>query len=230
MSRVNLFWTQFLLHIFTTTYSEFLSQEEIELRVKFYIDNKSSVTPEIFYKNVLFNISTLPFTRVIIGYKLKFLMGDYKQLFINPTTEEFDNNEYLTQHEKDEINNVILKFCILLNHHSEKNINKIHGDMNVREFEHLLIEIKDVYNIPEIKYQESYIFRHGLNKYIVSFTQLMYMVAFNQNIFNGQALSDEFRDVIISDFTFNVHVVESLKKTYPSGIPLKYVRSHNLFA
>lgn len=230
MSRVDLFWTNFLKHIFTKTYSEFLSEEEINSRVKYYVDNKNVVTPEVFYKNILFNISSLPFTRVIIGYKLKFLTGDYKQLFQNPTTEEFDNNPYLTQFQKEEINSVIMRFCILLNHHSEKNINKIYGEMNIESFEHLIPELKDVYNIPEIKFQESYIFRHGANKYIVSFTQLMYMVAFNQNIFNSEPLSEEFKNHIMDDFSFNVHLLESLKTSYPCGIPLSYVKSYNLFA
>lgn len=226
MSAINNFWKKFLYKIFDETYSDFLTHEEINSRVDWYVNNLTKIKPEIFYKNVLFNMNSLHLSKLIISYKIKFLTEDYQELFKNPQIDEIDFNGKIDPTYKSIIEKAIMNFCIGLNHHSEVCIN------NGRNFLDLNISLSEVYHdfdLPIINYHQPYLITDGFNSHYVNFTQLIYIVAFNQNIFTGDHPSDEFVKNIKNIFPNNVDLMDSLKHTWSMGIPLKYVNCGKIF-
>lgn len=226
MSKVDNFWKNFLTIVLTKTYHEFLSHDEISTRVEWMVKNKSTITPNLFYKNVLFNMNNLPISKIAIGYKLAFLTKDWQKLFTNPQTEEIDCNSNLSNENHININKLIQNYCICLNHHSELVIN---NGANIDDIEKSILDVTDHFEIPQLKYLPSTIVNCGLNNYVISFSQLLYMAAFNQNPYTGMPINKDFYDFIIENYEFNVNVMKSLQSSWNTGIPLNYVKSYNIF-
>lgn len=226
MSKVDKFWINFLKTILTDTYHQFLPESEIESRVQWIVKNKQNVTPELFYKNVLYNMNKLPISKIAIGYKLAFLTNDYQRLFANPQTEEIDNNSLLSAEDRANINKLIKNFCIALNHHSERVIN---NGADINDLETSIADLKLHFGIPQLEYLPSTIVNCGINSYIVTFSQLLYMAAFNQNPYTGMPVSLEFSDYVNTQYGFNVNAMKALQTSWPTGIPLNYVKSYELF-
>lgn len=208
------------------TFSDVLSETEINERVNWIHENLRNVTPEVLYKNLVYMMNLTPFSKMIIGYKIKFLTEDYKQLFFNPITEEFDGNLEIVESERIEIFKTINNLCLALNDHSERCILL---DRNFDDYQTTFDEIGTVFDIPSNKNSMNVIFSDGHNIYNITFTQLMYMISFNQNIFTGEPLDDENREHIIQIYTFNKMLMDKVKQKFTTGIKLSYVNSKRLF-
>lgn len=231
MSKVENIWRKFLKSVITDTFSEFLDQKQIDERVDWIISKIHSVTPEVLFKNVLFMMNNNALSEIAVGYKLHFLLDDYKELFINPSSEEFDNNDNLSTSDKDLINMLIENFTIAINHHIELLINK-HKEETSEDITNLILVVNQLsnhYKLPRYETMSSQYIQDGVLLYRMSFGQILYMVAFNQNPFSNTPCSNDISIVIRDRYPYRLATMETLKKTWPAGIPLKYVKSTNIF-
>lgn len=231
MSRVENIWKKFLRDVITNTFSEFLNQEQINERVEWIITKIHSVTSEVLFKNILYMMNNNALSEIAVGYKLHFLIDDYKELFMNPTTEEFDNNSDLSTDDKEIINLLIENFTIAINHHIELLINRT-TDETPEDITNLIMVVKELsnyYKLPRYETMSSQYIQDGSLLYRMSFGQILYMVAFNQNPFLGSPCDKDISVTIRERYPYRLAAMETLKKTWPAGIPLKYVKSTNIF-
>ena len=198
MSKVENIWRKFLKSVITDTFSEFLDQKQIDERVDWIISKIHSVIPEVLFKNVLFMMNNNALSEIAVGYKLHFLLDDYKELFINPSSEEFDNNDNLSTSDKDLINMLIENFTIAINHHIELLINK-HKEETSEDITNLILVVNQLsnhYKLPRYETMSSQYIQDGVLLYRMSFGQILYMVAFNQNPFSNTPCSNDISIVI----------------------------------
>ena len=100
MTGVSKIWKNFLTSVISETFGDFIDSKEIENRSTWILSKINSIAPELLFKNLLYMMNNNPVSKMAIGYKLRFLEDDYKEVFINPFTEEFDNNDSLKIEDK----------------------------------------------------------------------------------------------------------------------------------
>ena len=226
MSALNKIWNDFLISVLTDTFSEFLDQSVINERVNWMINRMHSIEPEKLFKNVLFMMNNNPLSKMAVGYKIRFLEDDYQTVFNDPYTEEFDRNDSLDTNDKKLVSDLLDNFGITVNHHVEL---IIAGSAIVNDLSESIKQLSTYYNLPNLEIIDSKMIREGDLVYFMEFGQILYMVAFNQNPLNGEPCSDITQELIRNKFPRRVQAMETLKIRWPTGIPLKYVKSSNLF-
>lgn len=206
------------------TFSEFITEKEIDIRVKWIVDNLNNFKPEKLYKSIIYSMNDTFISKMIVGFKLHFILDDYQKLFIDPKSEEIDLNENLEN--KDELNNIIMKFSTVINHHMDLAVTSNGDILNIlpalKEMSNIL-KIKQYDNMPET------LIRDGDIIYEMTFNQLLYCAAFNQNPFTGLPCDQKIIDDVSIKYKHRYDAMLSLKNNYQSGIPLKYVKSCNIF-
>jgi len=225
MSRVDLFWKEFLTKILYKTYKNLLNNSEINEILDFLIQNMYTIDPLNLYKNVLYNISYFKINRYTILYRIKFMSGDYRNIINNPTIVEYKINE---------LDNYINKYCIFLNHFTETYINKNLKIENIENaFESILKhdDIRIIYDIPNLI--ETVSVQYKYNNFIstITLSEFIYMIVFNQDIISSSPMNDILIKNIKSDINYKtiIEYMEFLKLQYTEGIPLNYVRSSSIF-
>lgn len=229
MPEVEKIWKKFLTSIITNTFNEFISTTEIENRVDWIISKMIKVNPNKLFKNLLYMMNNNALSQMAIGYKLHFILDDYQALFMEPYTEEFDRNEFLSAEDSKIIPELIENFSLAINHHIELMIygkNENHEDLDLIN---IVKELSQHYSFPSYQILESKIIQDGDFVYKMDFGQILYMVAFNQNPFTGNPCDPNVAKSIREHYYHRLLAMETLKKSWPSGIPLKYVKSGNIF-
>lgn len=226
MSSLNKMWSNFLRSVLTNTFREFLNESMINERVNWIVDNIKSITPEKLFRNILYMMNNNPISKMAIGYKIRFLEDDYRVVFNDPFTEEFDRNGSLGGSDLELISDLLKRFEIVVNHHVEL---IIAGRSQLNDLSQSINELSNYYKIPDLETIEFKMIREGDLIYFMEFGQILYMVAFNQNPINGKECSDEIQSNIRENFPKRVHAMETLKERWPTGIDLKYVKSSSIF-
>ena len=226
MSLIDEIWKQFLKDILTNTFSEFLSESEIEQRVNWIVSNLHDFKPFCLYKSILYSMNNTAISKMAVGFKLHFILDDYQKLFIEPYTEEIDKNQSLSTDDKAMLDNIILNFCKVINHHIEKVIN---GENRVEDIDITVKEVSKFLEMPSYDHLKSSFIKDGNIVHYMTFSQLLYCTAFNQNPFTGLPCSNQVKSYISSMYHNRVQMMLCLKDTWSTGIPLQYVRSVNIF-
>ena len=125
----------------------------------------------------------------------------------------------------DKFNNIITNFSMLLNHYIDL---KLIDDL--RSFNEILNDHSELLILPKMIMNNEFIIKSNSLLYIITFNQLLYFIVFNQNPFNGSEIcSFTYKEYAEKYFNNRLKMMEVLKKEWPEGIPLKYVRSIKLF-
>lgn len=225
MTGVSKIWKNFLTSVISETFGDFIDSKEIENRSTWILSKINSIAPELLFKNLLYMMNNNPVSKMAIGYKLRFLEDDYKEVFINPFTEEFDNNDSLKIEDKELLNELIENLMISINHHIEM---LIVGSENTNLLD-TIKELSSHYNIPNIESHNDKMIRESNLIYFMSSGQFLYMAVFNQNPFSGLPCSTSNLNMIKTKFPYNFKAMEMLKIRWSTGIPLKYVLCRKLF-
>ena len=130
----------FISEIFTKTYGEIISSQQINERMKFLEDNLSNLSPLSIMKTILYSDTDNEIGKLALDFRLRFITSDYQNVITSSESYELDNFPGLLG---DELRREIKETCIVINHFllkihlSKKNckncIIKLH-----KEFEHLL--------------------------------------------------------------------------------------------
>lgn len=226
MSQIDKVWKEFLSSVITDTFDEFLSSEEVESRVTWILSKLYSISAEKLFKNVLFMMNNNSLSRIAIGYKLHFLEDNWQDLFNEPYSEEFDKNDSLNSEDKKLLDEFIENFSIAINHHVEL---VIAGNNVVKNLFDAIKQLSQFYKLPNYEKMESMYVVDGDLVYNMEFGQILYMVAFDQNPFTGLPCNSDIPKMIKEKYPHRLATMESLKKTWPTGISLKYVKSNKIF-
>lgn len=231
MPEVAKIWFDFLSSVLVKTFGDFLSQEEIVSRCNWIISVLTLLDPDIVYKNILYMMNGNSLSEIAIGYKLHFILDDYKELFKAPYSEEFDKNPNISESDKKILNEFIHNFSKAINHHIEllihdSDYNPVSSISNIFE---TVKELSKYYNLPKYEAMQSMYIRDGNMAYKMDIGQILYMVSFNQNPFTSKPCSEELELTIRTSYSNRLSMMDALKASYPTGIPLKYVISKKLF-
>ena len=228
MSKVDRIWNNFFKSIMTSTFSEFLTQDQINERANWMITEYKKIKPHYLYKNIVYMLNNNAISEMAVGYKLHFLQDNYKELFMNPYSEEFDRNDTLIESDKKLLNSIIHNFSIAINHHVEINLNS--SDLNISiDISEIVKELGEFLGIPRYESINEMYIKSGDLLYRMTFGQVLYMVAFNQNPFNGEQCPNEISEIIELHHRHRLDAMRTLKNVWPTGIQLKYVQSSNIF-
>lgn len=230
MSEVKKVWEKFLTMIIKNTFGEFIDDEEIKKRVNLIYSKIYTIEPEKLYKNLLYIMNNNSLSEIAIGYKIHFLLDvNYEDLFMNPYSEEFDKNSSLTNNDKELIEKFISNFSIIVNHHIELMIHNQIVDGELNSLNMAILQLSDFYEIPKADKIKPMLVKNGIFSYTMNFSQILYTVAFDKNPFSGEGCDEILSTFIREKYPHRLIAMESLKETWPSGIPLEYVRSYRLF-
>lgn len=229
MSRLQIIWKNFLTTIISNTFNEFLSSEQIEERVNWIMSIIHTINPDKLYKNLLFIMNNNSLSEIAIGYKIHFLLDDdYRVLFMDPYSEEFDKNPNLIESDKNILDEYIHNMMIVINHHIEMMI--INGnDEKTDDLNKAILELSTSNKLPFHQKIPSKLVKDGIFTYRMSFGQLLYTVAFNQNPFSCNNCDENLITNITESYSHRLEAMKALKVTWPTGIPLKYVKSTKIF-
>lgn len=228
LNKVDTIWSNFFRNIILNTFTEFLSIEQINERVTWIISQYKKIKPHLLFKNIIYMLNNNEISKMAIGYKLHFLIDDYKSLFLNPYSEEYDMNETLIESDKILLDKIIENFSFVINHHIEKNLNK--NDSNISlDLSEVIDELSNFLQFPKYELLGEMYVKCGNLVYRMSFSQILYMVAFNQNPFNGEPCPNDIEIIIEQNHKHRLDAMKTLKKTWVTGIPLIYVESYNIF-
>ena len=229
MSALNKIWNDFLISVITDTFGEFIDQSIISERVNWIVSKIYTIKPEKLYKNILYMMNNNPLSKMAIGYKIRFLEDDnWQNVFNDPYTEEFDKNDSLDNNDKKLISDLLNNFEIVVNHHIEL-ILASNIKTNINDLSESIKQLAIYYNLPKLENMDNKMIRNGDLIYFMDFSQILYMVVFNQNPLNSEHCPDETQKTIRDKFPKRVQAMETLKIKWPNGIPLKYVKSSNIF-
>lgn len=225
MSRVDLFWREFLTKIIHKTYKNLLNNNDIDERINFILENMYKIDPLNLYKNVLYNIPYFKINRYTILYRIKFMSTDYINLINNPSSIEYKING---------LDEYVHKYCILLNHFTETFINKKLKIENIElSIENLIKndEITKIYDIPGLVETVNVQYKHDNFISTITLSEFIYMIIFNKDIFNLSTMNEILINNIKSDINYKtiIEYMQFLKSQYPEGIPINYVRSSSIF-
>lgn len=226
MSTLNKVWKEFLISIIKDTFGEFIDSITINERVDWIISKLHSIKPEKLFRNILYMMNNNPISKMAIGYKIRFLEDDYQVVFNDPYTEEFDRNNSLNKEDKKLILDILDNLGIAINHHIELLFINKKSDNNLFES---IKQLSDHYNIPKFESMDNKMIQEGDLVYFMEFSQILYMVAFNQNPFNSEHCSKKTKKLIKDNFPERLQAMETLKERWQTGIPLKYVKSSKIF-
>lgn len=224
-------WRDFVSNLMKETFGEFLTENEINERTDWILSNLNKIQPETLYKNIIYMMSNNAISEIAIGYKLKFMTGDWKELINNPVSEEFDSNENLTPEENQILLDIIDHFGDVINHHIEMLIHdkNYNSQKSITDLLNTFIELNDFYNLP--KYEAMHHMYVHVDSVVYTFDigQILYFAVFDKNPINGEPCPDELKDSVKSMYKSRVMMMEALKKSWPEGIDLKYVQSTKIF-
>jgi len=226
MSTIEKVWKQFLTNILRNTFLEFISQEEINERVNWIVLNLFKINPDSLYKSVLYCMNNNIISKIAIEFKLKFITDDYKTLFQSPSSIEIDGNNYISQKDKLILNAIVNARCLSINHHIELVL--LQGKDLIND-QFAIDEISEYLKIPNYNHLPPTFVKDGHIVHYLTFSQLLYTVAFNQNPFTGMPCSNEIKDYVNKTYPERLKIMQLLKNSWPNGIELKYVRSNNIF-
>lgn len=231
MPEIKKIWNDFLYSIINETFGEFLDEQEIKTRCEWILSNLLTINPDMLYKNILYMLNSNSLSKIAIGYKLHFIIDNYKELFKAPYTEEFDKNKNLSNSDKSVLDDFILKFSKIINHHIEMLIhdNNYNSNSNIDYVKSEIKNLLEHYKLPNHIPMEDMYIRDDNLIYKMSFGQILYMVSFNQNPFNSNVCSEELSLNIRNYYSDRLMMMDSLKTNFPTGIPLKYVLSKRIF-
>jgi hypothetical protein len=231
MPDIQKIWFDFLHCIMIDTFSEFLDNEEIIKRCNWIISKLFEIDPDIIFKNILYMIRFISISEIAIGYKIHFITDDYKVLFNNPYSEEFDKNNSLSKEDKELLNIFIHNFCKTINHHIELLIHdpNYNSKTSIDDLIYTIKEISTFYKLPKFEIMSSMFVKDGYILYKMSIGQILYMVSFNQNPYTSLPCQEELIENIRCNYSHRLNMMDCLKKTWPNGIPLKYVLSNKIF-
>ena len=81
MSKVDRIWNNFFKSIMTSTFSEFLTQDQINERANWMITEYKKIKPHYLYKNIVYMLNNNAISEMAVGYKLHFLQDNYNLHF-----------------------------------------------------------------------------------------------------------------------------------------------------
>lgn len=226
MLQIDKVWKDFLTLVITNTFDEFLTSEEIEKRITWILSQLYNIQAEKLFKNILFMMNNNVLSKMAIGYKLHFLEENWHDLFINPYSEEFDKNDSLSFEDKKLLDEFIENFSMAINHHIEL---VIIGNNTISNLFDTVKELSQFYKLPNYEKLESMYIIDGELVYNMEFGQILYMIAFDQNPYTGLPCAGDIPKIIKDKYPHRVATMESLKKSWPTGVPLKYVKSSKIF-
>lgn len=224
-------WNDFLSKILSETFSEFLNESELDERRAWIMTNITNINPDFLYKNLVYMLSNNSISKIAVGYKLHFLLDDWKTLFNNPYSEEFDRNPNLSEEDKLLLDRTIDQFGSVINHHMELLIHdsKYSYEGSITNLIKVVENLKTFYQLPNYNIMETMYVESNNLIYKLNIGQLLYFTAFNQNPIDGSPCDEIVIENIKYNYQKRFQMMETLKLKWPNGIPLKYVQSTQIF-
>lgn len=231
MPDISTVWRDFITKLLNETFGEFLNESELKERRDWILSNVMTLDPDLLYKNLVYMLSNNAVSEIAVGYKLHFLIDDWKALFLAPYSEEYDKNPNLSEEDKKILTSTVDKFGSVINHHFELLIHK--SDYKPAESITNLIdamtELSGFYNLPDYKRMSDMYVKSNDHMYKFNIGQLLYFVSYNQNPKDGTPCSDMLAKSVKDQYPHRLMMMETLKTVWPTGIPLKYVQSKRIF-
>jgi hypothetical protein len=231
MPDIKKVWFDFLSSILADTFGEFISKEEIVSRCNWIILNLSTFDPDIIYKNILYMMYGNSLSEIAIGYKLHFILDDYKELFKAPYSEEFDRNPNLSESDRIFLKELIHNFSKSINHHIELIIHD--SNYSLSSITNLIDTVKELtkyYKLPNYEAMSTMHIRDNNIIYKMDIGQILYMVSFNQNPITLDPCPKELALTIKNSYPNRLMMMDALKAVYPdSSVIVKYARSKKIF-
>lgn len=224
-------WTDFLSRILSETFGEFLNESEITERRTWIMSNITTINPDILYKNLVYMLSNNSISEIAIGYKLHFLLDDWKALFNAPYSEEYDKNPNLSEEDKKLLDRIVDQFGSVINHHVELLIHntKYSPKDSITNLIDTVKELESFYQLPSYTAMQTMYIESNNLVYKFDIGQILYFVVFNQNPLDGSPCDEDISKNIRQNYHKRIQMMETLKTTWPTGIPLKYVQSKRIF-
>lgn len=224
-------WKDFISKVLFETFGEFLNENELKERRDWILANIMLIDPDLLYKNFVYMLSNNSISEIAIGYKLHFLLDDWKALFKDPYSEEYDRNPNLSEEDKKTLDRIVDQFGSVINHHMELLIhsNNYKSNESINNLINTVKELANFYELPDYNaMNEMHIVSdHILYKFDIG--QILYFVSFNQNPIDGTPCEFDLSESIRSMYPQRLMMMDTLKKNWPMGIPLKYVQSKRIF-
>lgn len=224
-------WKEFIFKVLNETFGEFLSLEEIKIRRDWILSNILVIKPVLLYKNLVYMLSNNSISEIAIGYKLHFLLDDWKALFNDPYSEEFDRNPNLSEEDKTLLSRIVDQFGTVINHHIELLIHKndYQPEGSITNIIEAVKNLEKFYELPNYDAMHHMVVESDGIKYKFDIGQLLYFVSFNQNPVDGSPCSETLSNSIKDMYSHRLMMMDTLKGPWPTGIPLKYVQSKRIF-
>ena len=230
MRDIIIIWNDFIKKVLTDTFGSFLNEDEIKERKEWILSNLTVINPDLLYKNLVYMMNNNSISKLAIGYKLHFILDDWKELFNNPYTDEIDKNSHLLKDEKEFLDRVIDQFGNVINHHIESIIHNHTYNQN-NDINDIFLALKDLgkfYELPNYNNMKKMYVESNEHIYKLNIGQILYFVVFNQNPVDGSQCDEKLATRIREHYHKRIKIMETLKVRWPTGIPLKYISS-NIF-
>lgn len=229
MSEVQKIWEKFLRLVITNTFKDFLNNEQIQERVDWIMTKYTVISPEKLYKNILYSMNNNPLSKMAIGYKLHFLLDDYKSLFENPHTEEIDDNNLLSNDDSEILTGLVKSFSMSINHHIENLIlKKITDDDSILNIYTYMNDLSSFYELTDLKHMDDMFLNNDLTIYHLTFSQILYMVVYNKNPVDESECDKKVAAFVKKSYPQRLNSMKKLKEVW-EDIPLAYVNSSRIF-
>lgn len=224
-------WKDFVSKILLETFGDFLNADELNERKDWILNNLLTVNPDLLYKNFVYMLSNNSVSEIAVGYKLHFLLDDWKSLFKNPYSEEYDRNKNLSEEDNVILDRIVDQFGNVINHHIELLIHddEYKPEESITNLIDAMKELNSFYKLPDYDAMSEMNVESDGIIYKFDIGQILYFVVFNQNPKDGSPCSEELSESIRMHYPKRVKMMETLKEIWPTGIPLKYVQSKRIF-
>lgn len=228
ITHIKIVWRNIITPLFKRTYGDFLSDDELELRVMYVLNNLHEIEPINLFKCILYSDTKNEVGKLAMDYRIEFIGPNYETAIRTGSSFEIDSFHF---HDKHLLINEIDDLCMALNVAVN---NKITAEVTpmINHRDDILSSIEMLADIMETKLREDNALFWNLNRGIqhyMSINQVVYSVTFNQNPFSGSVMSEGYCKYIKDSFVTRCGLMEQLKRKHKTGIRLELVMNRNFF-
>lgn len=215
-------WIKLFTNIFTGTYSNFLTKDEINKRIKFIILNIEEIDSINIYKCILYSNTNNEIGKLAVDYRLEFIGNNYQNIITKGLSYEIDNFVFS---DTEKLNKEIKNLCFVI----LDSVSNYMLSNNEYNFLESLDKLNEILHVKDIKNSRSIIDIHSGIKYLMTNNQISYSCSFNQNPFTGEPVEEDYKLRVELIYKSRCDLFKVLRKKYKSGIKLKYVTDRNFF-
>lgn len=219
------FWEKYINDLLTDNYQLILTKDQINKRVKAFADNLDKIPIDKLYRNILF--LSVDYCQIFLDYKKKIISEDYLNTFINPTSVEIDDNEYLSEEDMKYLNTAINSSIMIINNHIDDIfINKLeYGVLSINECHkcnsdiitvHIPLKCKEEF-VDKI-YEDTIIMQLRCDLLIYMITSQLYSTNKEFNPWTKEVFSGDLIRKVQDDYSLQIKIYKKFFDKYPQGL------------